>query len=310
MKRLYPVFVIVLPAVVPASASAQGQAPQQAFALTTQKVGAAGAVLAGRTWQISGQVQPAVAGQQATVTFRRRGAVLRTQTVALDALGSFSLGFRTRRGGQITVQAEAGGVAGGPPVRSNQVKVSVLARVDRKSRGGSVRELQRMLRRKGYVVGAWGVYDARTARAVMAFRKVTGMRRTFSVDKSVLKALARGRGTFKVRFPKHGRHVEADISRQVMVFADGSRVQRIYHVSSGAPGSPTVRGSYRVYLKTPGTNAKGMVFSSYFTGGYAIHGYESVPPFNASHGCLRVPVPDAVSIYRWVRQGTRVDTYL
>jgi lipoprotein-anchoring transpeptidase ErfK/SrfK len=53
-----------------------------------------------------------------------------------------------------------------------------------------------------------------------------------------------------------------------------------------------------------------MVFSSYFTGGYAIHGYESVPAYNASHGCLRVPVPDAVSIYRWVRRGTRVDTYL
>jgi lipoprotein-anchoring transpeptidase ErfK/SrfK len=94
-----------------------------------------------------------------------------------------------------------------------------------------------------------------------------------------------------------------------MALIDDGRVQRIYPISSGAPVTPTVLGSYRVYRKDPGTNAKGMVFSSYFTGGYAIHGYASVPAFAASHGCLRTPVPDAISIYDWVRQGTRVDTY-
>jgi lipoprotein-anchoring transpeptidase ErfK/SrfK len=46
-----------------------------------------------------------------------------------------------------------------------------------------------------------------------------------------------------------------------------------------------------------------MVHSSYFIGGYAIHGYFSVPAYNASHGCLRVPIPDSWSIYRWVRMG-------
>ena len=52
-------------------------------------------------------------------------------------------------------------------------------------------------------------------------------------------------------------------------------------------------GSFRVYMKTPGTNAKGMVDSNYFIRGYAIHGYVDVPAFNASHGCLRIPIPDA-----------------
>jgi lipoprotein-anchoring transpeptidase ErfK/SrfK len=52
-----------------------------------------------------------------------------------------------------------------------------------------------------------------------------------------------------------------------------------------------------------------MVFASYFTGGYAIHGYASVPVFPASHGCLRVPVPDAVPIFDWVSFGDRVDVY-
>ena len=42
-----------------------------------------------------------------------------------------------------------------------------------------------------------------------------------------------------------------------------------------------------------------MVDSNYFIRGYAIHGYPTVPTFTASHGCLRVPIPDAMPIYDW-----------
>ena len=80
-------------------------------------------------------------------------------------------------------------------------------------------------------------------------------------------------------------------------------------MSSGAPATPTVLGSFRVYSKTPGTNSHGMVHSNYFIGGYAIHGYPSVPPFPASHGCLRVPIPDAAAIYAWLRHGDGVIVY-
>jgi lipoprotein-anchoring transpeptidase ErfK/SrfK len=64
-----------------------------------------------------------------------------------------------------------------------------------------------------------------------------------------------------------------------------------------------VRGRFRVYRKQPGTNSHGMVDSSYFIRGYAIHGYASVPVYPASHGCLRVPIVDARPIYDWVRIG-------
>ena len=64
-------------------------------------------------------------------------------------------------------------------------------------------------------------------------------------------------------------------------------------MSSGKPSTPTVIGRFRVYSKTPGTNAEGMVDSNYFIRGYAIHGYAEVPTYAASHGCLRVPIPDA-----------------
>jgi lipoprotein-anchoring transpeptidase ErfK/SrfK len=70
-----------------------------------------------------------------------------------------------------------------------------------------------------------------------------------------------------------------------------------------------VRGSFRVYSKTPGTNSKGMVNSLYFIRGYAIHGYPDVPVYPASHGCLRIPIPNARFMFRWLDYRDRVDVY-
>jgi peptidoglycan hydrolase-like protein with peptidoglycan-binding domain len=177
------------------------------------------------------------------------------------------------------------------------------------ARGPAVRLLQQQLSSLGYVVGQRGLFDERTGRAVLAFRKVTGMARTTGASADVFAALAKGKGAFTVRHPDHGKHVEADLSRQIIALIRGSKVQRIYPVSSGKPSTPTVQGTFRVYSKSPGYNAEGMYFSSYFIRGFAVHGYASVPVFAASHGCLRVPIPDAVSIYRWISVGDIVDVY-
>jgi lipoprotein-anchoring transpeptidase ErfK/SrfK len=80
-------------------------------------------------------------------------------------------------------------------------------------------------------------------------------------------------------------------------------------MSSGKPSTPTVIGRFQVYSKTPGENAKGMVDSNYFIRGYAIHGYHEVPTYAASHGCLRIPIPDAVAVFGWVQVGMPVDVY-
>jgi peptidoglycan hydrolase-like protein with peptidoglycan-binding domain len=191
------------------------------------------------------------------------------------------------------------------PVRVNVVPLHAKPG----GRGPAVRLLQSELAALGYVVGKRGLYDDRTARAVLAFRKVTGMARSTIASSDVFRALAKGRGHFRVRHPEHGKHVEADLSRQVLALAQGGKVERIYPMSSGKPSTPTVVGSFRVYSKSPGFNAKGMYFSNYFIRGYAIHGYASVPVFAASHGCLRVPIPDAISIYNWLRIGNIVDVY-
>ena len=172
-----------------------------------------------------------------------------------------------------------------------------------------VRLLQKGLRKLRYAVPRSGSYDSGTARAVMAYRKVRGLARTYTATREIVRDVLRGRGAFHVRYPEDGRHVEADVSRQVLALIEGDEVERIYHISSGSPYTPTVLGRFRVYRKSPGTNSHGMVHSSYFIGGYAIHGYASVPAYNASHGCLRVPIPDAWSIYQWIGMGDVVRVY-
>jgi hypothetical protein len=135
------------------------------------------------------------------------------------------------------------------------------------------------------------------------------MERITTLSPQVVDRVLRGVGGFTVRFPQHGRHVEANLGWQVLALIDKGKVVRAYVTSSGKPSTPTVLGSFHFYAKTPGTNARGMVDSNYFIRGYAIHGYVDVPPYNASHGCLRVPIPDARPIFDWVHLGDGIDVY-
>jgi L,D-transpeptidase catalytic domain/Putative peptidoglycan binding domain len=186
---------------------------------------------------------------------------------------------------------------------------SIAPRASAGAHGLDVRLLQRGLSSLAYVTPLNGRFDAATGRAVLAFRKVNGMARTMSADRTVFAKLFRDQGGFSLRYPKAGKHVEFDWTRQVLVFAEGGRPVRIYHASSGKPSTPTVFGAFHFYSKTPGTNAKGMVDSNYFIGGYAVHGYAEVPPYAASHGCIRVPIPDAASIYAWIKIGDPIFIY-
>jgi hypothetical protein len=176
--------------------------------------------------------------------------------------------------------------------------------------GRSVRLLQEGLRALAYVTPVDGSYEDSTGRAVLAFRKVNHMARVETPSTTVFEDLFRGKGGFTLKYPKAGRHLEFDWSRQVLVFAQGGKAVRIYHASSGKPSTPTVFGTFHFYSKTPGTNSEGMVDSNYFIRGYAVHGYASVPPFAASHGCIRVPVPDASSIYSDISLGETIFVYV
>jgi hypothetical protein len=282
--------------------------------IVPQQVGPEQTALAGSPWQVRVVVRPYVAGQVVVVELsrhrKRLKAVAAPLTPGPGGTGVAVVPVGGRSAGPILVRAGHFPTPQLGTLVAKPVRVHVRrAQARLGAHGPVVQMLQRSLRSLGYVVGARGRFDDRTGRAVLAFRKVVGMARTEEADRSVFRALGRGKGRFGVRFPRHGRHVEADLSRQVLALVDGGKVQRILPTSSGKPSTPTILGQYRVYSKTPGTNAKGMLDSNYFIRGYAIHGYPSVPIFAASHGCLRIPNPEAAYVFRWLRIGDRVDVY-
>jgi peptidoglycan hydrolase-like protein with peptidoglycan-binding domain len=302
----------VPPAPAPAPpAPAPPPVPTAALSITAQDVlgGKSPAALAGRTFTARVVMKPFVANEGAILRVYRGSKKLNVKSLTFKPVAGGTSGVATfkvssKTSGKLTLKASHKATPGLATAVAKPVRVAVVrAYAGPGSRGPAVKLLQDKLAALHYVVPRSGVYDAGTGRAIMAWRKVAGYSRTYIATADVFAGLLKGRGVFKVRHPGDGRHVEARINAQVLALIDQGKVQRIYHTSSGAPATPTVRGKFRVYSKTPGTNAKGMVDSNYFIRGYAIHGYASVPPYNASHGCLRVPVANARAIYDWLRIG-------
>lgn len=262
-----------------------------------------------------GIVTPYVGGQTVKVSFYRDGRKVQVKTVTVQALGNgagqFHVSYLSRSPG--LVQARAAHYAT-PQQRAFSGRSPVVQYVTPTlgpgGQGPSVRLLQSELNVLHYAVPLSGVFDEGTGRALIAFRKLTGLARTPYAGAQVWSRLRHGGGAFHVRYPHDGRHVEGDLTKQVLAEIEpGGRVRTIYTMSSGKPSTPTVIGHFQVYSKTPGVNSEGMVDSNYFIRGYAIHGYAEVPTYAASHGCLRVPIPDAPAIYSWVQVGTPVDVY-
>jgi peptidoglycan hydrolase-like protein with peptidoglycan-binding domain len=278
-------------------------------------IGARRVALAGQRWQVTGTVSRFAPGQGLVVAFRRSGRHVATAVAPLlpgaNGTGTFSVPFRLDRPGRVRVTVIHPVTPTLGPLAAEAAVEVVAASAGPGSGGLRVRYLQRQLRTLGYAVPRNGRFDDATARAVVAYRKVNGMRRTRSASHRIFFQLARGTGAFRPKFPGHGRHAEADLSKQVLALINpGGRVYRVYPISSGKPSTPTVLGSFRVISKDPGYNSLGMLHSNYFAGGgYAIHGYHSVPTYAASHGCIRAPIPDARFLYRWLTYGTRVDVY-
>jgi peptidoglycan hydrolase-like protein with peptidoglycan-binding domain len=259
---------------------------------------------------VRGRVKPAVAGEVLTLyAIRGKKASKKVRRRVGDG-GRFEFRFKVGGTGvvRLVVKHKASPAQAAFRTRSRRITVADW-QAGAGERGVKVLLLQRALVRHGFASPVTGYYDDGTARGVLAFRKTNGLGRDGYATKDVFAMLMRGQGAFKLRYPKAGKHVEFDWSRQVLVLARGGRPYRTYHTSSGTPATPTVFGSYRFYLQTPGTNSKGMVHSSYFIGGYAIHGYASVPNYPASHGCLRVPIPNALSIFNWIDIGDPIFTY-
>ena len=111
-----------------------------------------------------------------------------------------------------------------------------------------------------------------------------------------------------------GKRVVIDKSRQTLRAYEGDLLVLESRVSTGRPGRETPSGRYRAQYKTLMHYSRlydnaPMPYSVQIGGNYFIHGFDSVPDYPASHGCIRLPLTGqnpARLFYDWVDVGTPV----
>jgi hypothetical protein len=255
-------------------------------------------VAAGTAPTFAARLVPPGAG---AVTIRVRAA---GRTVATRrGTSSAKLRLRARPAGLLRVQVATRPRPGfTAALRTSSTRI-VQPALAAGSRGPSVLALEQRLRELRYALrGVDTVYGTDTVEAVLAFQKVHGLPRTGRVDSALWRRLAAA----QVPVPRYGTgdHIEIDKTRNVLYEVTGGRVNRIVHVSTGATGN-TPLGTFHVYRKVGGWDWV-LWYPMYFLRGFAIHGYPSVPAYPASHGCVRVPMWIAPSLFAQHLHGARI----
>jgi lipoprotein-anchoring transpeptidase ErfK/SrfK len=167
------------------------------------------------------------------------------------------------------------------------------------------------LRELGYAAPSpRSVFDSDAQQAVYAFQKAQRLKRTGVADVAFWRRLATPVEVVpRYRFP--ASHIEIDKERQILMVVRDGRAVLISPVSTGG-GYWTPEGRFSIIRKVPGYDPSplGVLYKPmYFYGGYAIHGNPSVPPYPASHGCVRVPNFVADRLYDSEPYGERVIVY-
>lgn len=117
--------------------------------------------------------------------------------------------------------------------------------------------------------------------------------------------------------------ITVDLYKQMLFVWENGQMINKTRVSTGLPATPTVRGSFRTYWKTPSQTMRGgslaygrYVYPNvphvmYFYQGYALHGayWHNRFGWPASHGCVNIPLAFAKWLYDWAPLGTRVEVF-
>jgi hypothetical protein len=258
------------------------------------------------TVPVVGSVSPPAPGQRVEVFFYRDGKRFQRRTLKVSG-GTFRTKLRIDEAGKYATSAHlkaSDGIRGDETVRKSW-KVSFPS-LHRGQCGDVVIGFKKAMRAMGYVANDGRCFGGKTARGVLAYRKVNEMTRSYRAGKGLVKDAFAGRGGYEVRHPGAGEHLEAPLSKQVLVFAKGGKPFAIYPVSSGKPSTPTVTGHFSFIRTEPGYNSEGMYYSFYFYGGYAVHGYSSVPNYPGSHGCIRTFISDQPEIFNRIHYGESI----
>ena len=195
-------------------------------------------------------------------------------------------------------------------------------RIEPGANGPWVSELQAALNQAGFRAGdPDGRFGRATLAAVYAFQKVHDLNRD-----GVFRREDWQRLTQPLSVPgdaPEDTRVEVDLGRQVLYLIEEGDVSLVLPVSSAngdtythSSGSTvravTPEGSYSFYKNVDGWRISylgGLYRPFYFSGGYAIHGSGSVPPYPASHGCIRVEMWDMDYLAEELELGMPVYVY-
>jgi LysM repeat protein len=122
--------------------------------------------------------------------------------------------------------------------------------------------------------------------------------------------------------PEEARWIDVNLSTQTLTAYEGQTPVMQALVSTGIWQTPTVVGTFKIYVKYPSTRMIGDIGGDYydlpdvphvmyFYEGYGLHGTYWHNNFGTpmSHGCVNLSQTDAAWLYDWTSVGTKVVTH-
>lgn len=116
-----------------------------------------------------------------------------------------------------------------------------------------------------------------------------------------------------------GAHwIDVNLSEQRLYAYEGDTLVNSFVVSTGTWQTPTVTGSYKIWIKLrsaamsgPGYYLPDVPYIMYFYKGYGLHGTYWHNNFGTpmSHGCVNLTIPDAEWVYNFTNVGTVVNVH-
>jgi hypothetical protein len=175
-----------------------------------------------------------------------------------------------------------------------------------------VRPGQERLVELGYLLP--GDVDGRlgpvTQNAILAFQKWEGLKRDGLLDAKTQARLQRAVRPKPITRGVSGKRAEVLVDRQVALLIRNNKLVRAIPVSTGKPSTPTPPGTYKVYAKIARWWSvpfrEWLLWAIPFRGGIAFHQLAQVPPYPASHGCVRESYVVAKWTYDFAQVGMPV----
>jgi lipoprotein-anchoring transpeptidase ErfK/SrfK len=108
--------------------------------------------------------------------------------------------------------------------------------------------------------------------------------------------------------------IDINLSEQKLYAYEGNELVSWFWVSTGLPDTPTVTGTYSVYIKLLYDDMTGPLLPTgcpvcmYFYNGYGIHGtyWHSNFGYPMSHGCVNMETSEAGWLYNWAFVGSQL----